>query len=104
MDVAPLSKKERDIHEAGLISVLKDIHDAISLAVFEAYGWADLGALVVGRPGATTPSSHKSEDQEAAEDELLIRLVALNGSRAAEEKAGTVRWLRPSHEKPRLAH
>ncbi|MDQ2893809.1 MAG: class I SAM-dependent DNA methyltransferase, partial [Pseudomonadota bacterium] len=38
-DVAPLSDKERAIHEAGLISVLKDIHDTIDRAVFAAYGW-----------------------------------------------------------------
>ncbi|KZY94705.1 MULTISPECIES: DNA methyltransferase [unclassified Erythrobacter] len=100
----PFSQKERDIHEAGLISVLKDIHDDIDREVFAAYGWEDLGARLVGRPGATTPSPHKSEDQEAAEEELLMRLVALNQERAAEEKRGLVRWLRPEYQKPRLAH
>lgn len=103
-DAPPLSDRERAIHEAGLISVLKDIHDVIDRAVFDAYGWTDLGARLVGRPGATTPSPQKSEDQEAAEQELLVRLVALNLERAAEEKAGTVRWLRPDYQKPRLAH
>lgn len=100
----PFSQKERDIHEAGLISVLKDIHDDIDREVFAAYGWEDLGERLVGRPGATTPSPHKSEDQEAAEEELLTRLVALNQERAAEEKRGIVRWLRPEYQKPRLAH
>ncbi|MBX7527751.1 class I SAM-dependent DNA methyltransferase [Qipengyuania vesicularis] len=100
----PFSQKERDIHEAGLISVLKEIHDDIDREVFAAYGWEDLGARLVGRPGATTPSQHKSEDQEAAEEELLTRLVALNKERAAEEKRGLVRWLRPEYQKPRLAH
>ncbi len=100
----PFSQKERDIHEAGLISVLKDIHDDIDREVFAAYGWEDLGARLVGRPGATTPSPHKSADQEAAEEELLTRLVALNQERAAEEKRGLVRWLRPEYQKPRLAH
>jgi hypothetical protein len=100
----PFSQKERDIHEAGLISVLKDTHDDIDREVFAAYGWEDLGARLVGRPGATTPSPHKSEDQEAAEEELLTRLVALNQERAAEEKRGLVRWLRPEYQKPRLAH
>ena len=100
----PFSQKERDIHEAGLIAVLKDIHDDIDREVFAAYGWEDLGARLVGRPGATTPSPHKSEDQEAAEEELLARLVALNQERAAEEKRGVVRWLRPEYQKPRLAH
>src|SRR5690606_473881 len=84
-DVAPPSAKEKDVHQAGLISVLKDIHDEIDRLVFAAYGWEDLGERLVGRPGATTPSPHKSEDQEEAEEELLARLVALNQERAAEE-------------------
>ena len=100
----PFSQKERDIHEAGLISVLKDIHDDIDREVFAAYGWEDLGERLVGRPGATTPSPHKTEEQEAAEEELLTRLVALNQERAAEEKSGLVRWLRPEYQKSRLAH
>ncbi|QFT78105.1 DNA methyltransferase [Erythrobacter sp. THAF29] len=103
-DVALLSDKEKDIYEAGLISVLKDIHDEIDREVFAAYGWEDLGERLVGKPGATTPSPHRSEDQEAAEEELLTRLVALNQERAAEEKRGIVRWLRPDFQKPRLAH
>ena len=104
VDAPPLSDREKDVHEAGLISALKDIHDEIDREVFAAYGWEDLGARLVGKPGATTPSPHKSEDQEAAEEELLARLVALNQERAAEEKGGLVRWLRPDYQKPRLAH
>lgn len=103
-DVPPLSEKELDIAKAAQISVLKDIHDEIDREVFAAYGWEDLGKRLVGRPGATTPSPHKSPDQEAAEEELLVRLVALNQERAAEEKRGLVRWLRPEYQKPRLAH
>lgn len=102
-DVPPLSDSEKDIHQAGLISVLKDIHDAIDREVFAAYGWEDLGERLVGRPGATTPSPHRLEDQEVAEEELLTRLVALNHERSAEEKRGLVRWLRPEFQKPRLA-
>lgn len=102
-DVEPLTDKERDIHAAGLVSVLKEIHDEIDRAVFEAYGWSDLAAELVGKPGATTPSPHKSPAQEAAEEELLTRLVALNRERAAEEAKGQVRWLRPEYQIPRLA-
>jgi hypothetical protein len=103
-DVPPLSEKELDIAKAAQITVLKDIHDDIDREVFAAYSWEDLGPRLVGRPGATTPSPHKSADQEAAEEELLVRLVALNQERAAEEKRGLVRWLRPEYQKPRLAH
>ena len=103
-DVPPLSEKERDIHEAGLISVLKDIHDDIDRTVFEAYGWADLIPALVGKPGATAPSPHKTAEQEEAEEELLSRLVALNRERAAEEQRGIVRWLRPDYQIPKLGH
>lgn len=99
----PLRPAERDVYEAGQIAILKELHDEIDREVFAAYGWADLGARLVGKPGGTTPSPHKSEDQEAAEEELLVRLVALNQQRAAEEKHGTVRWLRPDFQNPRLA-
>ncbi|MEY4570377.1 MAG: hypothetical protein RLZZ398_1816, partial [Verrucomicrobiota bacterium] len=34
---------------------------------------------------------------------LLTRLVALNHERAAEEKRGHIRWLRPDYQNPRAA-
>ena len=101
-DVPPLTAKEQDIYEAGLVAILKEIHDDIDRAVFEAYGWADLIPALVGKPGATAPSSHRTPEQEAAEEMLLSRLVALNRQRAAEERRGTVRWLRPDYQIPKL--
>lgn len=102
--VDPLTPSERDVYDAGQIAILKELHDDIDRAVFAAYGWDDLAARLVGKPGAITPSAHKSEDQEAAEDELLMRLVALNQERAADEKRGVVHWLRPDFQIPRLGH
>jgi hypothetical protein len=99
----PLSPAERDIYDAGQIAILKELHDDIDLETFAAYGWSDLAERLVGRPGGATPSPHKREEQEAAEEELLVRLVALNQQRATEEKQGVVRWLRPEFQKPRLA-
>lgn len=100
---APLSEIERNFYEAGQIAILKELHDEIDRETFAAYAWSDLGERLVGKPGGTTPSSHKSEDQEAAEEELLVRLVALNQERAAEEKRGLVHWLRSDFQKLRLA-
>jgi hypothetical protein len=74
-----LAAKEKLIHEHGLVGVLKSLHDELDAAVLQAYGWADL----------TLP---------ADTDTLLTRLVALNAQRAAEEAAGTVRWLRPAFQ------
>jgi hypothetical protein len=33
-----LTPKEQDMHERGLISVMKHLHDQIDVAVFDAYG------------------------------------------------------------------
>jgi hypothetical protein len=71
-----LTDKEKDIHAAGLVSVLKQLHDDLDAAVFAAYGW----------PATLTDA------------EILERLVALNAERAAEEKRGIVHWLRPEYQ------
>ncbi len=96
----PLSSKEKQIHEQGLVSILRELHDELDRAVFAAYGWNDLADKLVGRPGATTPWPEKPPEQAEAEEELLTRLVALNAERAAEEKRGLIRWLRPEFQNP----
>jgi hypothetical protein len=101
-DVEPLSDAERDVHQAGLISLLKELHDDIDRAVLTAYGWADLIPALVEKPGATVPSLHKTTAQEEAEEEILTRLVTLNQERAAEERRGVVHWLRPDYQIPKL--
>ena len=73
-----LTLKERDAHDRGLVTLIRQHHDAIDVLVAEAYGWpADL-----------------------ADEEILTRLVALNKERAAEEARGLVRWLRPEFQAP----
>ena len=74
----PLNDKEKTIHEQGLVSVLKQLHDELDAAVFDAYGW----------PVTLT------------DEEILERLVALNAERAAEEQRGLIRWLRPEFQNP----
>jgi len=76
-----LTPKEKVLHEQGLCSVLRQLHDELDLAVAEAYGWP----------------------VDLPEDELLERLVALNRERAAEEARGLVRWLRPEFQHPAAA-
>lgn len=74
----PLTAREKVIHEQGLVSLLKELHDRLDVAVFDAYGWpADL-----------------------SDEQIIERLVALNAERAAEEKRGLVRWLRPEFQNP----
>jgi hypothetical protein len=72
----PLTDKDKKIHEQGLVSVLKELHDELDKAVAEAYGW---------------PST-------LSDEEILERLVALNAERAAEEKRGIIRYLRPEYQ------
>lgn len=73
-----LTEKEKQIHDAGLVSVLRQLHDDLDAAVFAAYGW----------PPTLTDA------------EILERLVALNAERAKEEASGLVRWLRPEYQHP----
>jgi SAM-dependent methyltransferase len=73
-----LTTKEQEIHEQGLVSVLKEIHDELDAAVAEAYGWP----------------------VDLADEDILARLVALNHERAEEERRGIVRWLRPEFQNP----
>jgi hypothetical protein len=77
-----LTEKEKNIHEQGLVSGLKQIHDDLDAAVSGAYGWP----------------------QDLSDDEILRRLVELNRERAEEEKRGGVRWLRPEYQNPQGAH
>lgn len=95
-----LNKKEQEVNQQGLVSILRELHDELDRQVFAAYGWQDLAEVLVGKPGATTPLPDKSDEQAQAEEELLSRLVALNHERAAEEKAGKIRWLRPDYQNP----
>ena len=92
--------KEKVTHSNGLVSVLAELHDRIDTLVLQAYGWADLAPALVGQPGGTLPWPEKPAAQAEAEEELLLRLVALNAERAAEEARGVVRWLRPEFQDP----
>ena len=73
-----IAGKDKEIYDQGLIGILRDLHDQIDAAVAEAYGWpADL-----------------------PDEEILLRLVALNKERAEEEARGLIRWLRPDYQNP----
>lgn len=73
-----LDEKGQIIHDRGLVSVLRGLHDELDEAVADAYGWpVDLST-----------------------EEILFRLVDLNASRTAEELAGLIRWLRPEYQSP----
>jgi len=98
----PLTPKERVIHEQGLVSVLRQLHDELDEAVLHAYGWGDLLPLLRVAHGNQAPAEGSTrEDAKRAFDEAVLeRLVALNAERAAEEARGHVRWLRPEFQNP----
>jgi hypothetical protein len=98
----PLSPKERAIHEQGLVSVLRQLHDEIDAAVLAAYGWSDLlPALRVAHGNDAPPEGQTRDDAKRAfDDAVLERLVALNAERAAAEARGEVLWLRPEFQNP----
>ncbi len=98
----PLTAKERVIHEQGLVSVLRQLHDEIDAAVLDAYGWGDLLPPLRVAHGNDAPADGASRDEakRAFDEAILERLVALNAERAAEEARGLVRWLRPAFQHP----
>ena len=74
-----LIEKEKQDHERGLVSVLRQLHDDLDAAVFDAYGWP----------------------RDLSDEDILRELVKLNLERAAEERNnGLVRWLRPAYQNP----
>jgi hypothetical protein len=75
---AELTEKDKLIHQQGLVSVLKQIHDDLDAAVFDAYGWP----------------------RDLTDEQILEKLVALNAERAEEERNGHIRWLRPDFQNP----
>jgi len=77
---AVLSTVDERIKKQGLVTILRQYHDKIDALSLEAYGWTD----------------------NPTDEEILDRLVALNAARAAEEKAGTIRWLRPDYQIPKF--
>lgn len=74
----PLTEAERDIHDRGLVTLIRQHHDAIDALVAQAYGWST----------------------DLSDEDILTRLVALNKERATEEAKGLVRWLRPDFQAP----
>ena len=76
-----LSEKEKRIHDAALVSTLKQLHDDLDATVADAYGWS----------------------WPLTDAEILEKVVTLNAARAAEEAKGHIRWLRPDYQKPLFA-
>ena len=74
----PLNAKEQLTHEHGLVTVLRQLHDDLDAAVAGAY--------------ALPPT--------ATDDAILTHLCALNAQRAAEERTGQIRHLRPAFQNP----
>lgn len=73
-----LAPQERDIHDAGQVSILRALHERLDAAVADAYGWS----------------------RDMADADVIAALVALNKVRVAEEAGGNVRWLRPAFQAP----
>ena len=72
----PLTAREQKIKADGAVDTLKSLHEALDVAVLEAYGW---------------PADTSTTD-------LIAHLFDLNQQRAAEEAAGNIRWLRPQFQ------
>jgi hypothetical protein len=75
-----LSKAEMDVHRLAACGVLGDLHQELDRAVAACYGW----------------------EWPLLQPEILERLVSIHDARVQEERAGTVRWIRPAYQLPRF--
>jgi hypothetical protein len=82
---AEMDEKEQRLATKARAAIVNRLHEQLDHAVADAYGWGD-----EWKAGTLGPS------------EIVARLVALNQERAAEEKKGKIRWLRPDYQKPRF--
>lgn len=80
-DHIELTKTEREINTVAACGSLRELHDELDRLISDAYGWS----------WPTTPGV------------ILDRLVDLHDRRVEEERAGTVRWLRPDYQRSRFA-
>ncbi len=108
----PLTDKDKVIHDQGLVTLLKQIHDDLDVAVCEAYQWHDrpghdplnqapLQTNTTGTDRATIPIADRlARGDEELEQAILQFLVDLNHERAAEEARGKIRYLRPEFQDP----
>jgi hypothetical protein len=71
-----LSRKDQDIRSRGRVLILRELHDRLDAAVVKSYGW------------------HADIDT----GQILDGLVRLNEVRAAEERRGFIKWLRPEYQ------
>ncbi|MDZ7706148.1 MAG: type IIL restriction-modification enzyme MmeI [Trueperaceae bacterium] len=77
-----LSAKDKEVHQQGLVSVLKELHDNLDAAVADAYGVA----------------------ADLSDADILSHLVDLNKTRAEDEQRGIIHWLRPDYQNPDGIH
>jgi hypothetical protein len=82
----PFTEADKAYNNKALVSTLKQIHDELDNAVFDAYGWQDL--------------KDNQKTKTEIEEIILERLVTLNAERAEEERNGIIRWLRPEYQAP----
>ncbi|MEW4461480.1 DNA methyltransferase [Roseibium algicola] len=71
-----LNNKDEDVCQRGRGLILKELHEELDELVFQAYGWP----------------------KTLSDQEILGRLVELNTARAADERRGFIRWLRPDYQ------
>jgi hypothetical protein len=82
---AEMDEKEQRLATKARAAIVNRLHEQLDQTVADAYGWGEEWSA-----GTLGPS------------EIVARLVALNHERAAEEKKGEIRWLRPEYQAPRF--
>ncbi len=72
------TEQDHIVYDVALVGILRELHDELDRAVFDAYGWP----------------------HDLTIEQILEHIVALNATRRAEEASGLIRWLRPEYQAP----
>ena len=102
---ATLTAKQRAIHDQGLITVLRLLHDELDAAVAAAYGWGENNQYPTRNSQGGSEAldiGHSLLSVGYSNSDILDRLVALNRARADEESRGQIRYLRPAYQQPHV--
>ncbi len=71
-----LNAKEKQIHDQGLVTLLRQIHDELDKAVLEAYGWGDLAVETQdGKTQDARKEREKFRAQRGAFQSCVLRLA-----------------------------
>ncbi len=97
-----LTARERAVHEQGLVSVLRQLHDELDSAVLDAYGWNDLARLLAAAHAIPPPANApRPAGRGDAQDDAAHERTAPVGDPPRHNRIAAVVGAHPVGDPPR---